>query len=133
MTDPVTDHFTLRDCLWLESEDCMAPMPDEAICQNLQDLCGKLEDVRALLGCPLKVVSMYRPPAYSEKVGGFADDPHTQGRGCDFLPVGMSVSAAKQILLPHLEELAIRMENDPHNDHIHVDTCPVKYRRFFIP
>ena len=38
----------------------------------------------------------------------------------------------RQVILPHLEEWSIRME-DINGGWIHIDTNPVGYKRFFKP
>lgn len=136
---PVTTHFCVKDCLWLPKWNRLANASD-GLTEQLQDtlftFCQKLEEVRAVIYTPMNIHSIYRPPAYSPLVGGTATDVHTQGIAADFDCEEWSLTCdnVKQILLPKLIELDIRMEdNGPGAAWVHVDTHPVGHLRFFKP
>ncbi len=132
----VSEHFTVRECLWLPTWHRMATEADgltDEIKQNIVKLCGILERVRTILGCPLTIHSIYRPPEYSKLVGGTEHDVHTTGQAAD-MDFGdhMSTDDAKKILLPKLEDLGLRMEdNGPASSWVHLDEHPVIHSRFF--
>lgn len=74
-----------------------APSP-EAVA-NLQRLCvDLLEPIRALLGARMTVDSGYRCSAVNAAVGGSATSAHLDGRACDFVPVGLSLDAAFDLI-----------------------------------
>lgn len=62
--------------------------------------------------------------------------PHRTGRAIDFHIVGFEgkdkCAQIREILLPHLEELGLRME-DMSGGWIHLDNLPVINKRFFKP
>lgn len=64
------------------------------------------------------------------------NSPHKTGHAVDFHISGFegAINCAKirQILLPHLEELGLRME-DLHGGWVHLDNLPVIHLRFFKP
>ncbi len=122
----VTPHFSVKDCLWLGQNGRLANTGDgltDEIIASLIDTCHMGEDIRALLDCPLRVTSMFRPPEYSVKVGGSSHDVHTRGMAMDFVPIGLHIEIARAIILPRLESFEIRMErgttNWLHLDHAH--------------
>lgn len=133
---PVTDHFTVRDCLWLGKLGRLAKVGDgftDEIAANLIETCEVAEHIRVALKCPMRVTSMYRPPYYSVKIGGSVTDVHTHGIAIDFQPVGIDVEEAKKRLRPHLAALRIRMERGTIN-WVHCDLHePGPSGREFIP
>lgn len=134
----VTDHVTVAECLRLERENRMATEADglnDQIKNNLIRLCEKIEEVRTLIGCPIRIHSMYRPPWYSELVGGTATDVHTRGLAVDFdcFP-DATCDVVKSVLLPKLAALGIRMEDNGVGAlWVHIDTAPVVNNIFFKP
>ena len=81
----------------------------------------------------MRVTSMYRPPSYSPIVGGSATDIHTQAKAIDFVPIGISIQDAKQILIPKLHDLNCRLERGT-TDWIHADSrLPGPSGRYFTP
>jgi len=60
--------------------------PDEAIIKNLTRLANALQEVRALLGNKVIIVSSgYRSPELNQKVGGSATSDHCKGLAADFI------------------------------------------------
>lgn len=60
--------------------------PDEATIQNLTRLANALQEVRALLGNKVIIVSSgYRSPELNQKVGGSATSDHCKGLAADFI------------------------------------------------
>jgi zinc D-Ala-D-Ala carboxypeptidase len=134
---PVTAHFKVSDCLWLGQWARLANAYDgltEQIEARLLSVCTAAEQVRSMLGVPMLTTSMYRPPTYSPLVGGSATDVHTQGMAMDFIPGKMTTDQAKAIIMPAMEQLSIRMEDNGTNaSWIHIDVAPVGHKRFFLP
>jgi hypothetical protein len=116
-TDPdcqVSEHFTVKDCLWLATWGRLAT-EDDGFDLSMQNTILKTvqmaEDIRAILGVPMSVTSMFRPSGYSPIVGGTAHDVHTRGEAIDFTTEpNLSIEDAKSLLRPKLEELGIRLE-----------------------
>ena len=66
----------------------------ESFTKQLKYTAGALEELRELLGVPLKVTSGFRMPALNKAVGGSATSKHTQGLCADVIPVGITVNEA---------------------------------------
>lgn len=62
--------------------------PPEDLLPNLRRLAAGLDEVRDLLGHPLRITSGYRCPALNEAVGGTARSQHSQGQAADFICPG---------------------------------------------
>ena len=88
----VTPHFSRRELNY----DAAPP----AVKANLVRLAEFLEDVRAVLGVPLRVTSAYRTPAKNASLtGASATSQHLDGTAADVVPVGMDVPGAVSKLL----------------------------------
>lgn len=138
-TDPncmVSDHFSVKDCLWLGRLNRLATELDgltREIKDRLIETCEMAENIRSVLDRPLRVTSMYRPPEYSVSVGGSSHDVHTRGIAIDFFPISLDIEEAKTKLRPHLAALGIRMERGT-DVWIHIDSHdPGPSGREFVP
>lgn len=138
-TDPnamISLYFTVSQCLFLPTWHRIANEHDglnNNIKYNISKICHKLDVIQTLLNSPVKIHSFYRPPDYSPLVGGFIDDVHTTGEACDFSVPGMTMDHIKEVLVPLLEGLEMRMEYGT-NTHIHMDIHPPGPRgRYFRP
>lgn len=58
------------------------PTPEQV--ENLRDVARVLEEVRALIACPIGVTSGFRSPKLNAAVGGSATSAHMEGRAADF-------------------------------------------------
>jgi len=110
--DQVTEHFTVFDALMLHSWNRLATEDDGADFDKLQTLCNKLEEVRAILACPMNVHCMFRSQDYNQSQGITPiADVHSMSIACDFdCNDTMSIQAVKDLLVPQLEALNIRLE-----------------------
>jgi len=92
----LTAHFGLTE--FLESPTAKAKgipnEPDADSLANLERTAALLEEVRALLGVPLKVTSGYRSPKLNRAVGGTKGSAHCEGRAADVAPVGLALKSA---------------------------------------
>lgn len=151
--DHITDHFQVKEALFLPRWGLLHnPTPTERT--NIILTANAMEQVRALFGRPIKIHCWIRPlhadtshPAnakakarqfdggdYNALVKGAAGSQHIYGKAVDFHVIGMKVSEATRIILPHLERIGIRMEK--HDGlWIHIDTKPVREdnNRYFVP
>jgi zinc D-Ala-D-Ala carboxypeptidase len=135
--EQVTEHFTVFDCLWLGKWARLARESDGLdfdIKNSLIKTCMLGEEVRKILGVPMIVTSMYRPPAYAKLVGSTEKSPHCFGVAMDFaLSPVTRIEAAKAILQPLLETLECRMEHGT-TTWIHIDRRPPgPSGRYFLP
>jgi len=130
----VSKYFSVANCLTLHSWNRLAT-PEDGFNQNqLLTLCVKLDQVREILGFPMNVHCIFRSQAYntSQNISPAAD-VHSMSLACDF-DVGphLTTDEVKAKLLPMLEELGIRMENNgPGAAWVHIDIHPVIHNRYF--
>lgn len=110
----VTPHFSVDDCLTLHNWNRLATKDDGADFDKLQTLCQKLEEVRALLGCPMNVHCMFRSPKYNQEqhiLMPTGMDVHAMNLACDFdCGKNLTIQQIKDKLQPNLDKLGIRME-----------------------
>jgi hypothetical protein len=57
-----------------------------------------MEQVRAVIGCPVSVTSGYRGPTLNARIGGSEKSQHMRGEACDFVPVGVALPVAFALL-----------------------------------
>jgi hypothetical protein len=136
-TCQITPHFTVGDAITLHTWGRLATADDgltDDLCDQLVLLCQALEQVRDILGCPMNVHCMLRTVAYNTQVLKLKNpnDVHALGMACDFdCGSALSIDQIHALLLPKLEELGIRMEqNTP--TWCHVDIHPVGIARYFL-
>lgn len=82
----LTPHFALAEFIRSETAARLGidNTPDPHSLANLHLLAAKLEDVRALLGCPMIITSGYRSPALNDAVDGATTSSHCYGLAADF-------------------------------------------------
>lgn len=132
----VSKYFSVKSCLYLPTWKRMATEADglnDTVKSNLMTLCAKMDQIRELLGFPINIHCAYRPPEYSKLVGGTDHDVHTMGMAIDFDgDPHMTCDEIKAKLLPLLEEMGLRMEDNGAGSHwVHLDTHAVVHNRFF--
>jgi len=88
----LTPHFSLEELT--RTDTGMENDPGRAMAGNLLRLAETLEEVRELLGVPLRINSGYRSEAVNKRVGGVRTSAHLFCRAADFVPVGMPISEA---------------------------------------
>lgn len=128
----ITEHFT-----WAEAQVTKTGLPNDPpvfVRARLEALCERsLEPIRALLGVPLKVDSMYRSPAVNDAVRGSASSQHMLGEASDVVPIGLDrVLAFKALLGSGLTvDQCIVYETKPHL-HISYTTRRTNRREFLV-
>lgn len=129
---PFSHNFTWREMLWCPQWGIyIFPSDDQikAVCNFMP----KAQKVREILGVPMRITSGLRPFKYNDLIGGAPNSMHTKGRAIDFMSPRMEVPEIKRILLPKLEELGLRMEDDGRN-RVHIDDKEPGFSgRFFRP
>ena len=58
-----------------------------------------LEEIRRVLGVPMKITSGFRNNALNKAIGGSPTSGHTKGLCADFKPIGMSVEDAYDLIM----------------------------------
>lgn len=66
--------------------------------KQLKYTASTLEEIRAILGVPMKITSGFRNVALNKAVGGSPTSGHTKGLCADFIPIGMDVIEAFTII-----------------------------------
>lgn len=88
----LTPHFSLAELT--ASDTAVAKKIDNTarpdVVKNLKRVAEMLEQVRALVGAPIRVSSGYRAPALNKAVGGAANSMHVLGLAADISTSAMS-------------------------------------------
>jgi len=138
-------YFTWKEALYLPQWDMYAePTPTQAA--EIAFLAIRMDTVRELLGCPLRVTSWLRPGVegkgdYNALVGGARNSMHKMGAAVDVVPVGKPVEQCFRKIGPFLADLGLRMESIKRADGslrgwLHFDTRTVEHghtRIFAVP
>jgi uncharacterized protein YcbK (DUF882 family) len=144
-TDKVSNHFKVKECLWLPQWNRLANESDgltDEIKNNLITLCASLDTIRDYFGASINTHCMFRPPAYNALVKGAKSSAHLSGQACDFDVSGMSCKEAQDKILADgkLGIWLMRMENNTKENTvlptwIHLDLrVPLPgHPRFFVP
>lgn len=128
------NHTRWREVLHLPRLGLYAHPENDAVLNNLILVCQKLDRVREILGNePLIITSGYRPKYYNEKIGGAKTSQHMEGAAVDFVHKSKPADECRSILLPHLDQLKIRMEDLPGSGWVHIDVKLTNGKRFFKP
>jgi Peptidase M15 len=83
---------------------------------ELPTLTAALDALGKALGVTIYGISGYRSPAHSVAVGGFANDPHTQGKAEDIGVNSLLRSSAAQISGTELARFGLYRPFDPSDD-----------------
>ena len=144
----LTAHFTVHEALWLPSWR-IYHKPSDTEKKEIIRLAKAMEKIRALYGNSINIHCWIRPiktnasdsnkhgKNYNKAIGSSATkSAHVFGRGVDFHVKGKTGTAecakVRKKIRPHLKEWNIRME-DINGGWIHIDTNPVRNKRFFKP
>lgn len=143
----ISRHFSVHEALWLpgwSKEATAAEGLNDHVKKQIVRLAEKLDVVRDRIGVHILVHNWYRPEAYNHYVHGAPQSAHmcaldwsavdwsaalpgtkTRGESCDKL---------RAMILPWLQELDLRMENNGDGaTWIHLDTKPLVLQRYFRP
>jgi len=130
------ENFVWSEALWLNAWAIHA-LPSSAIEKNIIETARRMTSIREILRQPIGITSWYRPESYNRAIGGALRSQHLLGRACDFQVHGVTADDVRSLLLPHLTEINIRMENLRGADWVHIDTACVRTdtlkTRYFLP
>jgi hypothetical protein len=143
----ISRFFSVHEAIWLPSWRREADEDDglnERVKAEILRLAGKLDTIRERIGVPIVVHCWYRPPAYNRFIGGAKESAHMCSgpwSAVDFSAAmpgaanrGESCDKIKAMVLPWLQELDLRMENNGQGaTWVHVDTKPIVLSRYFKP
>ena len=97
----MTEHFSFIELVDSKSHP-------ELVSQNMVDARGyekqlkytayTLEEIRRVLGVPMKITSGFRNGVLNKAVGGSPTSGHTKGLCADFIPIGMEVNDAFELI-----------------------------------
>lgn len=146
----IAKYFTVQDAIILREWKRLGNESDglnDTVKANLVEVFKKMDIIRELLGKPVFIKSAWRPSAYNVAIGGAKQSAHmanAEYAAVDFWcdqdgdgdKDGEDCDAIKALLMPKLEELGIRMEDNGKGARwVHIDTRPVPKggNRFFKP
>ena len=72
--------------------------------KQLKYTASTLEEIRAILGVPMKITSGFRNGALNKAVGGSPTSGHAKGLCADFKPVGLSVEEAYELIKSNMNK-----------------------------
>lgn len=102
----LTPHFTLEELVYSEIalRQGIPNVPTVNQVNNLRRLCEDLlEPARSILGVPFHINSGFRSPKLNAAVGGVHTSAHLAGLAADFVPIGLDLRTAFDILRARAE------------------------------
>jgi zinc D-Ala-D-Ala carboxypeptidase len=129
---PGTENFQWREALYLSRWNIHA-IPPKPVLVNILKMAKQLQQVRDILTRPMLITSWWRPAEYNKLINGAPKSWHVTGGAVDFRCPGISADQLREILVPALEDLELRMENLPGASWVHVDNKEPGNQRYFMP
>lgn len=86
------------------------------------------DEIREILGAPVRVISGYRSPEYNRKVGGAAKSEHVEFRALDLTwsgPMSRLWMVASEVM-DHAHARGIRTGRGLYDTFVHIDTGSTK-------
>lgn len=136
----MTEHFTFNELTntthseLLESNRKIA----EGYMKQLKYVAGTLEEIRAVLGVPLRVTSGFRSSQLNRLVGGSPTSGHTKGLCADVIPIGVDVIEAQKKIIankdncPSLKKCILEMVKGSEWLHVEAKTEKAQPQQFFV-
>ena len=97
----MTTHFSFEELTNSESHPELVPqnMADaRRFEKQMRYTACTLEEIRRVLNVPMKITSGFRNGALNKAVGGSATSGHTKGLCADFIPIGMEIHQAFEMI-----------------------------------
>lgn len=135
--EKISDHFTVRESIWLPSWNRMATPEDglnDEVNENLIYLFHAMDKIREFIAKPIRVHVAYRPVEYNREIGGARASAHIIGKAVDW-DCGEFCDETRMRLISMLKVWDVRMENRQGSNWVHIDTMPVVDggNRYFYP
>lgn len=127
-------YFRWGEVLWLRQWGVhVIPSDDQYL--GMLAFVKKMDYIRKYLGVAVIIKSGIRPHIYNQKIGGSFYSAHRLGQAVDFYTKKISADRIREILLPILDDLNIRMEDLPGSNWVHIDNRDPgsSGKRFFKP
>ena len=136
----MTTHFSFEELTNSESHPDLVPqnMADaRRFEKQMRYTACTLEEIRKVLGVPMKVTSGFRNNALNKAVGGSATSGHAKGLCADFKPIGLEISHAFDMIqankskCPSLKKCIYESVNGAKWLHIETKTEANQPQQFF--
>lgn len=137
----ITEHFTFEELTNSFSHPELVEQnrtSAESYIKQLKYVAGTLEEIRAILGCPIKVTSGFRNTTLNKLVGGSPTSGHTKGLCADIVPIGMDVTKAHKVVLankdkcPSLKKCILEVVKGIEWIHVETKTEASQPTQFFV-
>ena len=102
----MTKHFSFDELTSTSHNELLEANRESAkgFMKQLKYIAGTLEEIRAVLGVPLRVTSGFRNNALNKAVGGSPTSGHTKGLCADIVPIGMDALRAHKLVLENKDK-----------------------------
>lgn len=102
----LTENFTFDELTSTSHNELLEANRESAksFMKQLKYVAGTLEEIRAVLGVPLRVTSGFRSSQLNKLVGGSPTSGHTKGLCADIIPLGMDVVEAQKKIIANKDK-----------------------------
>ena len=136
----MTEHFTFEELTHTSHSDLLEANREssKSFLKQLKYVASTLEEIRAVLGVPLKVTSGFRNNALNKRVGGSPTSGHTKGLCADIIPIGLDIVEAQKTLMqnkdkcPSLKKCILETVKGGEWLHIETKTEKEQPTQFFV-
>ena len=135
----LTEHFSFEELTSTSHDELLESNRKiaEGYTKQLKYVAGTLEEIRAVLGVPLRVTSGFRSSQLNRLVGGSPTSGHTKGLCADVIPVGVDVVEAQKKIIankdkcPSLKKCILEMVKSSEWLHVEAKTEANQPTQFF--
>ena len=135
----LTENFTFDELTSTSHNELLEANRESAksFMKQLKYVAGTLEEIRAVLGVPLRVTSGFRNNALNKAVGGSPTSGHTKGLCADVIPNGVDVVEAQKKIIankdkcPSLKKCILEMVKGSEWLHVEAKTEANQPTQFF--
>ena len=135
----LTENFTFDELTSTSHNELLEANREsaKAFMKQLKYVAGTLEEIRAVLGVPLRVTSGFRSSQLNKLVGGSPTSGHTKGLCADVIPVGVDVVEAQKKIIankdkcPSLKKCILEMVKGSEWLHVEAKTEANQPTQFF--
>ena len=135
----LTEHFSFEELTSTSHDELLESNRKiaEGYTKQLKYVAGTLEEIRAVLGVPLRVTSGFRSSQLNRLVGGSTTSGHTKGLCADVIPIGVDVVEAQKKIIankdkcPSLKKCILEMVKGSEWLHVEAKTEANQPTQFF--